>query len=562
MTAPAVRDSAPPEFREFRKNYRIIAKLGEGGMAVVHLAVVRGVGDVRKLVVLKSMRPELVADSRIREMFLEESRLAATLNHPNIVQTYEVVVLAGRPVLVMEYMNGLSLGRILGGAKPAAMPLALHLWILNEVLSGLEYVHNATDLDGSPRSLVHRDISPQNVFVTYDGHVKILDFGIAKNTGSIGHTETGLIKGKVRYMAPEQLIGSAELDRRADIFSVGVMLWEALTGQRLWEGISEVEVMHRLIQGHTPLPGSVRLDVAPALEAICRKALSPNGDDRYASAAQMQNALESAVLELSLGANSRQLGNFVSELFEDRRLRTKQIVEQQMKDENASPITLVMSDESELPTQEQATIGADVFRPLAGSPSGAFGSKPRPGRRGFIAAVALAGGGALLALAFALFYRRDAGDGPAASSSGNAVKAATRTEVGPASSPSGKSKSVRVSIAASPPRSQLFLDEVPLAGNPFSGEVPSDSERHFVRAEAKGFRPQTFLASLATALDMKIELEAVPATASPARPSFAKAPLAPVASASGETPPAGSLCSPPFFFDEQGFKHIKPECLK
>jgi serine/threonine-protein kinase len=191
------------------QKYAVVAELGQGGMSVIHLAAARGLGNVQKLVVLKSIRPELMTNDKVRQMFMDEARLATQLTHPNIVQTYEVVMISGRPVIVMEYMEGQSWSILWRrAAESGGVPLAMQLRILSETLSGLDYAHNLTDYEGTPIGLVHRDVSPQNVFVTYDGHVKILDFGIAKARANSAHTELGELKGKIRYMAPEQMEAS------------------------------------------------------------------------------------------------------------------------------------------------------------------------------------------------------------------------------------------------------------------------------------------------------------------------------------------------------------------
>src|SRR5262245_26552316 len=191
--------------------YRILSELGRGGMSNVYLAVARGPGGVNKLVVLKAVLPELASEPGALTMFLDEARLAAQLNHPNVVQTYEVGTEGDRHVIVMEYLEGQSLSGILRRADQANNPLslALHLRIVINALEGLHYAHELCAYDGAPLMLVHRDISPQNVFITYEGQVKVLDFGIAKATSSSTHTATGIVKGKIAYMAPEQIIGDA-----------------------------------------------------------------------------------------------------------------------------------------------------------------------------------------------------------------------------------------------------------------------------------------------------------------------------------------------------------------
>jgi serine/threonine-protein kinase len=212
----------------FGGKYRPIATLGQGGMARVLLTVAQSGPGVHKLLVVKELKPDLVKDAEFVTMFVDEARLAARLNHPNVLTTYEIGESGGAPFLVMEYLEGQPLHAVLPRVGRTAMPLTAHLAILQKALAGLHYAHELRDFDGSPMNVVHRDVSPQNVFVCYDGQVKLLDFGIAKASGSVARTETGVFKGKLGYIAPEQ-ITSPTVDRRADVFSVGVMLWEALT---------------------------------------------------------------------------------------------------------------------------------------------------------------------------------------------------------------------------------------------------------------------------------------------------------------------------------------------
>src|SRR5580658_3648639 len=368
---------------EFSRRYKVIAKLGEGGMARVHLAVVRGVAGVRKLVVLKSVRPELLSDRRICEMFLAEARLAATFNHPNIVQTFEVIVAKGRPLLVMEYVEGQPFSRI---GRKRALPPALPLFVLVQVLSGLDYAHKFRDIDGTELNLVHRDISPQNVLVTYDGHVKLLDFGIAKFVGSSGDAETGELKGKVRYMAPEQMLGSAKLDLRADIFSVGVMLWEAVTRRRLWKGMSDEQVIQTVLEGEgVPAPRTVDPDVPLCLDAICMRALARECDERYESAAAMEADLDAAIEELGLRTDHRQVGRFVSETFTELRTSIQSIIETPLSTEKTSPVSLIVSSEIDVVVTEEEPVSSNPWG-LPSAVSARLTITGRKRRRGLLVA--------------------------------------------------------------------------------------------------------------------------------------------------------------------------------
>ncbi|HEY5372930.1 MAG TPA: serine/threonine-protein kinase, partial [Polyangiaceae bacterium] len=213
------------------EKYRVLSELGRGGMANVSLAVTRGPGAVSKLVVLKALLPDLATEPDALTAFLEEARLAAQLNHGNVVQTYEVGTQGDQHVIVMEYLEGQTLGDVIRRGTVTGNPLSLafQLRIIISVLEGLQYAHELCAYDGLPLMLVHRDVSPQNVFVTYDGQVKVLDFGIAKAKSSTINTATGMIKGKISYMSPEQMF-SEGVDHRADVYSVGCMLWAAAAG--------------------------------------------------------------------------------------------------------------------------------------------------------------------------------------------------------------------------------------------------------------------------------------------------------------------------------------------
>ncbi|MEA2749443.1 MAG: eukaryotic-like serine/threonine-protein kinase, partial [Myxococcales bacterium] len=262
--------------------YRRLAELGRGGMATVYLAAARGPQGFTKLVVLKELRPDLAQDAEFRSMFLDEARLAARLNHPNVVQTYEVGEDGNRQVIVMEYLEGQPLSR-----ARKVLPSPLVYFALSNVLTGLEHAHDLLDFQGRPLKVVHRDVSPHNIFVTYSGEVKLCDFGIAKAADSSAVTATGDMKGKLSYMAPEQARGEA-VDARADLFAVGVVLWETATGRRLWNNMQDVQILAQLLSGSIPSARSVDPSVPESLERICMKALAFEPAQRYATAAEMQ----------------------------------------------------------------------------------------------------------------------------------------------------------------------------------------------------------------------------------------------------------------------------------
>jgi serine/threonine protein kinase len=314
--------------------YRIIAELARGGMGIVYLALLRGPAGFSKLFVVKILKDHLSEDPKLVEMFLDEARLTAKLNHTNIVQTIEVGTDASRHFIAMEFLDGQSHSAVLARARRSgvAMPIRHNLYLLTQVLEGLQYAHGGTDFDGAPLDLVHRDVSPHNVLVTYDGQVKILDFGIAKALGATSETRTGVLKGKVAYMAPEQSVGE-RIDRRADIFAVGAMLWEVAVGARMWpRTLNDLQILHALMNGAIPRPRDALPDVDERLERIIVKATAPRAADRYSTAREMQEDIETYVREANLAPlGPRELGQFVSELFAEERARLRSTIDSQLR---------------------------------------------------------------------------------------------------------------------------------------------------------------------------------------------------------------------------------------
>jgi len=340
--------------------FRLMAELGRGGMSEVYLAVVAGPAGFNKLVVIKLIKGELAEDPDFISMFLEEARLSARLSHPNVVQTNEVGEFGGRYFIAMEYLEGQPYSRILHRlGRDRGLPLGMSLRILSDVLAGLQYAHDLADFDGSPLGVVHRDVTPHNVFVTYDGQVKVVDFGIAKAMNSAHETRTGMLKGKVGYMAPEQAKGE-RVDRRADIFSVGVMLWEAAVGRRLWKGLNEVQILHQLLSGEIPSPRSMRPDISHQLEAIIMKALSTDREQRHGSAAEMQAALDELMDAGSERSTLRETGRLLSNTFDEERKKLKAIIEQQVQ--KSASLATGIYNQVQLPQVEQQAYTGELQR--------------------------------------------------------------------------------------------------------------------------------------------------------------------------------------------------------
>lgn len=307
--------------------YRLVAALGKGGMARVFLALSQKSFGFSKLVVLKVLREEL--EGEFVDMFVQEARIAARLNHPNVVQTYEVGEDAGRHYIAMEYLEGQAVSAVLQRVGLANVPLDFQLRILCDALEGLQYAHDLVDFDGTPLGLIHRDVSPQNIFVTYTGQAKILDFGIAK-TSSSTRTAQGILKGKSGYMAPEQ-VRCAELDQRCDTYAIGVVLWEALAQRRLvLRNEDDVAALMRRASGQDPKVRDVAPDADPELADICDKAMAPDPADRFASARQFREALEQ-VLSKRSSYDARRVATLLDEAFAEERTAIRRMVEAESK---------------------------------------------------------------------------------------------------------------------------------------------------------------------------------------------------------------------------------------
>ncbi|HEY0464429.1 MAG TPA: serine/threonine-protein kinase, partial [Polyangiaceae bacterium] len=307
--------TAAPEQLESLERYKLLARLGQGGMAEVYLAAWEVAPFVHRPVVIKRLHPHFNEDPRLVEMFLDEARLLTQLDHPHIVKTLEAGIIDGRCCIAMEYLEGQPLQRVLrranerGGLLPQiAVSIAI------SVLDGLHYSHEIKDARGLPLEIVHRDVSPQNVFVSNEGQVKVLDFGIAKANSQEGHTATGIVKGKVGYIAPEQA-RAEHVDRRADVWSAGVVLWESLTGARLFKAETDAATLGLTLQGQIPRAGSRRLDVPEELESVLMRALQRDPSLRYQTAGAMRKDLENWLARAGFSRDPRLVGGLMKELF-------------------------------------------------------------------------------------------------------------------------------------------------------------------------------------------------------------------------------------------------------
>ncbi len=295
--------------------YHLLRRLAIGGMAEIFLARVQGLEGFEKIVVLKSILTQHATEEEWVRMFLEEARLAATLEHPNIAQVFDVGREQDVHYFTMEYVAGADLRRIIKAAESrGGVPLDVAMGIMIGAAAGLHYAHDKTDAQGQPLNIVHRDVSPANVLVSDDGAVKIVDFGIAKAAMRRAATRTGMIKGKAGWISPEQGRGEA-LDRRSDIFSLGLLLYELTTGKAPFTGDNEYAILLQIVEHEAKAPSTVKEGYPAALEAIVMRCLRKNRDDRYATAQELQIDLETFAREEGLTVSSVELGRFMSELF-------------------------------------------------------------------------------------------------------------------------------------------------------------------------------------------------------------------------------------------------------
>lgn len=371
--------------------YSVIAKLGQGGMASVFLAVDQGaIADFHKLVVLKRLHESLRGDADFVKMFVGEARIAARLNHPNVVHTYSVDLQEGEPVLVMEYLDGVSFSAL--RKRVAGRPFEERLVLvasMAEALAGLQYVHALTDYDGASMGLVHRDIKPANIFVTYDGQTKVLDFGVAKATApGQDVTNSRVLKGTARYMAPEA-VGGGSLDARADVFSVGVVLWELASGHPLWDGVDELQIIRRLMDNDVPTLDSEGVDAPAELSRICAKALQRDPDDRYPTAEALRKDLAAFVVDQGLSDVGGALRMVMEVEFGHRRkLRATSIRERLEGLKQASAVET--DDVRTLPSASTSLpSGSSDVGPVSSVTTSTTTTAPR---RGSMTAVVLAGG--------------------------------------------------------------------------------------------------------------------------------------------------------------------------
>ncbi len=309
---PPVSASGPDRFGQ----YEILERIASGGMAELYRARRSGVEGFQKIVAIKKILPHLADNEGFIAMFADEAKLAAQLNHPNIVHIYDLGKIEGGGYFIaMEHVEGRDLRAILESARELGMPLPVPLavYIASKVASALDYAHRRRDGDGRDLHIVHRDVSPQNILISYEGDIKLCDFGIAKAASKVSQTESGALKGKIQYMSPEQAWGKP-IDRRSDLFSLGVVLYELLTEQRLFRGDSDLTVLEKVRAAVVSAPSEANPEVSKPLDVIVLRALAREPEDRYTNASDLLRDLESVLYSYSPAPGSADLAIFLHRL--------------------------------------------------------------------------------------------------------------------------------------------------------------------------------------------------------------------------------------------------------
>jgi len=544
------------------RKYHVLMELGRGGTAVVNAGIARGIGGFTKIVVLKNIKEEFLSDRETVRMFVNEARLSARMNHPNVVQVYEVFRQNRLPVIVMEYLDGQPLGRIQPRAfHDPSYTTAMAISIVCRVLAGLQYAHTLADYDGTPLELVHRDVSPQNVMLTYDGQVKLVDFGIAKLSSSSQNTKTGVVKGKIAYMAPEQLEGS-QLDCRSDLFAVGVMLWESIARRRMWGARSDAEIVRSLVLDDVPQIRQALPDVDPELARICDRSLAIRPDERYLSAEQFQTDLETYLGSRGLVVRQQEIAEMVTRVCAD------------LRDNSAERLKAELAKfAAGAPGWEDAlTAFEELHTPV-----------PESGERGnkwWLLALALLLVFGMVAAVYSWMgepHQPIAEQPPRAEPAPpvTAAPALPRPPEPPPEQPAPVAAQVTLRVSVTPPEATVSLDGQRLAGSPPTLSLPKDEHEHELRAEAEGFEAQTRQLRLTDDVELKLELKALaappaakpaPAPAGKRRPTRAPPRTAspPKPERGGEPEPAkpsAADCNPPYYIGADGLKHYRRECL-
>jgi eukaryotic-like serine/threonine-protein kinase len=375
-----------------KERYSITERVDQGGMAEVFRGVAESIHGFKKNVAIKRILPSLTKNKKFVAMFLDEAKLSLHLQHANIVQVFDIGIADEAYFLVMEYIDGCNLKAILERLKQKGrrIGVAQAIYLMIETCKALNYAHTLEDHDGHPLHIVHRDISPPNILLSKNGEIKVVDFGLAKANSQIESTDPGVVKGKFSYLSPEAASG-LEVDARADIFAIGILLWEMFTGRRLFYGDTDYQTVELVRQARIPSIAALNPEIEPDLEQIVRKALARDPDQRYDQAADLSDALAQYLFSRRMKVTARDLATLVrdtqAELHRKRSLEPKQesLIDTLIMDE-MDKLTSLLDEElkNSPPAHEAAPLDPESFIDTSNWASemgvfdGANGSSSRP----------------------------------------------------------------------------------------------------------------------------------------------------------------------------------------
>lgn len=350
--------------------YLLLDRVAIGGMAEIFRAKTTGAARFEKIIAIKRIHPNMSEDKDFIRMFIDEAKIAGQLNHPNIAQIYELGRIEGHHFIAMEFIWGKDLLQILSKFKKnrAYMNPYQAAFITTKICEALDYAHKKRDAQGQPMNIIHRDISPQNILISYDGDIKIIDFGIAKARDRSSHTAAGVLKGKFAYMSPEQVRG-LPIDRRSDIFAIGTLLFEMLTSRPLFSGDSDLTVLEKVRNVEIPKPRDINKEIPAEMERIILKALTRDVEERYQWASEMQEDLERYMYTTQPIYTSKRLGTWMQKVFQAEREKEKAILDEmlnaaeEMMQETSSGKTMANTSVAARPVLQQNEIheGATVI---------------------------------------------------------------------------------------------------------------------------------------------------------------------------------------------------------
>jgi eukaryotic-like serine/threonine-protein kinase len=529
MTTDSKMLAASAGLRAALGHYGLVAEMGRGGMTSVFLALLRKGDGTTRQVALKQLRSEFSLQDGFRAMFENEAFLGVRFQHANVVETYDIYSDRSLCVLVMEFLDGQTLSSVRQRAsQESQVPLAIHLRVLADALAGLHYVHELKDA-GKPLGIVHRNVTPSNVFVTYDGQVKVIDFAIAKATFRDAETPmSGVVKGTLGYMSPEA-VRRERVDRRTDIFSVGVMLWEAATGRPLWQGHDEIAVFRRLVAGDLPIKTPHAEGTSAEMLRIAARALAVDPSRRYATAKDMRLELEEVLARLGNAKHVATLAEYTQTLFSVDRAKFRTVVDEAM---GALVSSQAVSQDEALYADVSASHPerASIEPSTRTSPLASTGHFPTTStsydivravsdlphfRRRMRRVIGVAGVTAAAAIGIA--YAAHVPNGATAEAGApiivepaplQALSTPVATLEAAAPTPAPARGTISAIFLVHPAHARLFLDGAPLEGNPAGIRRQPDDKPHLLRVEASGYA--TLVRAIDLDRDVAQELELAP----------------------------------------------------